>query len=186
VVKAFLALCLVLPAAVAAGSLDSLSVTRDGKHYSVTMVASLEATQQQVWAVLADPEALRKLNDAIVEIDYSESPNKAATRRAVSVIRLCVLFFCKHLNQTQDLFQEPNHLRAEVIPALSDFHQGYGDWKVGSFNGAAQLTFVAGLEPKFWIPPLIGPWVIRRKMANEAQVTMNNIENLAKGLMPRQ
>lgn len=144
------------------------------------MVATLDASASEAWAVLADPDALSKLNDAIHQIDYSDSPDKQASRRAASVIRLCVLFFCKHLNQTQDLYQRPNHLQAKVIPELSDFHYGYGDWKIADKGGLAQLTFTAALEPKFWIPPLIGPWVIRRKLAKEAEVTMENIERLAR------
>lgn len=185
-VKALLALGLLLPTFAVSGNLESLSVTRDGKLYGVKMVASLDASQSQVWAVLEHPEALPKLNDAIVKIDYSESPNSEATVRAKSVIRLCVLFFCKHLNQTQDLFLAANHLRAEVLPEQSDFHMGYGDWKVSSSNGSALLTFTAALKPKFWIPPLIGPWVIRRKMASEAEITMTTIEQLAKEYSPAQ
>lgn len=178
-VKALLALAALLPAMVFAGSLESLSVEREGKRYSVSMVATLETTPAEAWAVLADPDALPKLNDAIYQIDYSDSPDELATHRAASVIRLCVLFFCKHLNQTQDLYHQPNHLRAAVVPELSDFHYGYGDWKIADKDGLAQLTFTAALEPKFWIPPLIGPWVIRRKIAAEAHVTIETMERLA-------
>lgn len=180
-VKPLIALCFLVPAVVMAGSLESIAVDRKGNSYSVSMIANLDTSADKAWGVLADLDALPKLNDAIHQISYSPSPDQLASSRAASVIRLCVLFFCKNLNQTQDLYHQPNHLHAKVIADLSDFHYGYGDWKIVDHHGSAQLHFNSSLEPKFWIPPLIGPWVIRRKLASEAVVTMENIERLANG-----
>lgn len=178
-VKVAAPLLLLLPSLLYAGELESIEIEREGKRYSVSMVAVLDATPEQAWAVLSDQDALPKLNDAIDHITYSDSPDPEASYRATSLISLCVLFFCKNLDQTQDMYQQPNHLRAVVISELSDFEYGFGDWRIVDRGGKSELQFTAALEPKFWIPPLIGPWVIRRKMAKEAEVTMHNIEQLA-------
>jgi hypothetical protein len=36
------------------------------------------------------------------------------------------------------------------------------------------------VEPDFWIPPLIGPWLIKRKLLSETLETVDNLEQLAK------
>jgi hypothetical protein len=33
--------------------------------------------------------------------------------------------------------------------------------------------------PAFWIPPVIGPWLIKKKMMEEGRVTIERIEELA-------
>ena len=36
------------------------------------------------------------------------------------------------------------------------------------------------MEPDFWVPPLIGPWVIKRTMREQAITTSEGIERLAR------
>jgi hypothetical protein len=36
------------------------------------------------------------------------------------------------------------------------------------------------LVPAFWVPPVIGPWVIRRKMEEEARLTSAGLEQMAR------
>ncbi|MEA2079826.1 MAG: hypothetical protein U9P00_08215, partial [Pseudomonadota bacterium] len=35
------------------------------------------------------------------------------------------------------------------------------------------------LAPDFWIPPLLGPWLIKRELRAEALQTMHNLERVA-------
>lgn len=164
-----------------AGELEQLSVSRDAARYRVEMVAQLDTTAEQAWQVLSKLDSLAVLNDAIESLSVEESPHPDAVGRVVSQIRLCAMFFCRTLNQTQDMYIQGQQLSAVVVPTLSDFKFGKGDWEISDRGGNALLTFSAELEPDFWIPPLIGPWVIRRKLAQEAQVTMINLEKAAQG-----
>jgi hypothetical protein len=37
----------------------------------------------------------------------------------------------------------------------------------------------SAVEPDFWIPPFIGPWLIERKLRSETLETVRNLERLA-------
>ena len=41
------------------------------------------------------------------------------------------------------------------------------------------MLFDAEIEPAFWVPPLIGPYLIARELRRQAQVTAESIERLA-------
>jgi hypothetical protein len=38
------------------------------------------------------------------------------------------------------------------------------------------LQFTDTFEPDFWVPPVIGPWLIQRKLVRELTETMAYIE----------
>jgi hypothetical protein len=37
-------------------------------------------------------------------------------------------------------------------------------------------------DPKFWVPPAIGPYMIKRKMKKEGGEAVDRIEQVARGL----
>jgi hypothetical protein len=98
-------------------------------------------------------------------------------------VRVCAAFYCKTLHQTQEMRYTPRpdggDLHAEVLPAQSDFRYGRADWQFRAAGAGTQLHFIAELEPAFWIPPLIGPWLVERSLSEEAQRTSAGIEHLA-------
>ena len=46
-------------------------------------------------------------------------------------------------------------------------------------NEGSRLIFFAALTPDFWVPPLIGPYIIKKKMREEAVETVLGLERLA-------
>jgi hypothetical protein len=45
--------------------------------------------------------------------------------------------------------------------------------------GLSRIVLDCEVVPSFWIPPVIGPWVIKRKMLEEGRETILRIEALA-------
>ncbi len=43
-----------------------------------------------------------------------------------------------------------------------------------------RLTYEARFQPKFWLPPLISTWAIKRKLIDSAETIGLRIEYLAK------
>ena len=39
-----------------------------------------------------------------------------------------------------------------------------------------ELQFTETFEPDFWVPPVIGPWLIQRKLVSEVAETVMYIE----------
>ena len=73
-------------------------------------------------------------------------------------------------------------LRARLLAQGGDFRAGSGRWVVGSCPAAPLVSCLRvriELVPTFWVPPLIGPWVLRRKMEEEARRTSAGLEHMA-------
>jgi hypothetical protein len=69
---------------------------------------------------------------------------------------------------------------ATVNPARSDFSSGRSEWKIlPAGAGQTRIVLRRTLEPSFWVPPLIGPWVIKNKMVQELSVMLERLEQYA-------
>jgi len=163
-----------------AGDLVDIQVTHQHDRYTITMDALLLALPKQSWDVMRDYTNLPAINNSIHNtkiIDHTPSTN---TSRVASVVKVCVWFFCRELQQTQDMRAQHKGdafmVEATVIPEHSDFHHGYGQWQFRPHAIGTHMHFTATLEPDFWIPPIIGPWLIKRKMRSEAMETIAGIE----------
>ncbi len=176
-----LALLVTTPLASAA-EIQSLQVTHNGARYHVEMEVKLQAPSAASYAVFAAPGNLPKINTAVRQVQLIEH-RADQQARVYTEVRVCALFYCKTLHQMQDMRYAPRpdggDLHAEVLPGLSDFSYGRADWQFRSAGAATHLHFSAELEPAFWVPPLIGPWLVERSLREEAQRTSAGIEKLA-------
>ncbi len=177
------------PASSQAVTVDALTVTKKGPRYRVDMQVKLDATAGRAFDVFTHYDNLPRINGAVKQV--RPLPGAAAdAQRLYTQMRLCFSFFCRSLEQVQDMRATPTadggSLSASVVPAQSDLHYGQADWSVGRCAQGTEtcLSFVAELEPKFWIPPLIGPWVMERKLRQEAIQTSEGIERLARAAAP--
>lgn len=74
-------------------------------------------------------------------------------------------------------------LEAELLPHGGDFKGGHARWTVAACARARSMTCLDAkivLLPAFWVPPVIGPWALRREMAQEAQRTSIGLEVVAR------
>lgn len=165
-----------------AAEIQSLQVTRNGARYHVEMEVKLQAPSAASYAMFTAPGNLPKINPAVQKVQIIEHRADEQTR-VYTEVRVCALFYCKTLHQMQDMHYAPRpdggDLHAEVLPGLSDFRYGRADWQFRSAGAATHLHFSAELEPAFWVPPLIGPWLVERSLHEEAQRTSAGIEKLA-------
>lgn len=182
----WLFLFLIAPATSAA-EIQSLQVTHDGSLYHVEMEVKLQAPSAAAYAVFATPGNLPRINAAVRQVQVLEHPadDKA---RIYTEVRVCALWYCKNLHQVQDMTYAPRpdggDLHAQVLQGPSDFRQGHADWRFRPAGAATLLRFSAEMEPAFWIPPLIGPWLVERSLREEAQRTSAGIEQLARPAGP--
>jgi hypothetical protein len=66
------------------------------------------------------------------------------------------------------MVQSPGyHIEATILPQSSDFRRGRAQWRLTAEGNSTLMQFNAELVPDFFMPPLIGPWLIRREMANQ-------------------
>ncbi|MEN8130685.1 MAG: SRPBCC family protein [Pseudomonadota bacterium] len=162
------------------GEVISVRVHRHAAIYDIAIEAQIEAPPQSVYALLTDYANLSRINPSIIESRVIEQYDEHA-HRIEMITRLCVLFYCKDLKQTQDMYRgEDGLLTARLIPHGSDFNGGSAKWQLSKRQGGTYLLFDASLEPDYWIPPLIGPLLLRHMFYREAVNTVAGLERLYK------
>jgi len=75
-------------------------------------------------------------------------------------------------------------ISAVIVPELSDF--SYGTLRLNLWQEATGTRILIRSEavPDVWIPPLLGPWLIKRELHAEAVQTVHNLERMAAEASP--
>lgn len=150
-----------------AGEIRDSSVVLEDGVYRITAQARIHAPVATVAGRITDYDNLSSINHAIEEsrIIQNFSPDR---QRVHSIIRACVLFFCRRVTQVQDMTRHPRYrIEASILPELSDFRYGHAVWQLEADGADTLMDFAAELEPSFWVPPLIGPWLFENKIVSE-------------------
>lgn len=169
----------------AAAEIINLTVDRDANRYSVSLDVALDTSTGQAFEVMRDYARLGDINPAIQSVAVLGAAPSGGMR-VQTAVKVCILFFCRTLEQVQDMQAisdgQTGRISADVIPELSNLSYGRGDWLIQPCDDkpAACLNFAVTVEPDFWIPPLIGPWAIKKKLREEAVQTSLGIESAAK------
>jgi hypothetical protein len=175
-VRYLLAVLLLLPSASPAGSILSSSVNHEGDLYSLSVTARIDAPLDTVYRSITDFDNLAAINPAIEESHMLSMPS-AGTWRVRSVIRVCILMFCKRVQQVQDVtLLEGYAITAVTLPQEGNFRSGVAHWRLKTSGTSTEMLFTHTFEPDFWVPPLIGPWLIKRKLVQEVAETARYIE----------
>lgn len=171
-----LAALLLLPANSLAGEILSSRVDHDGERYTLSITARIDAPLAVVYRSITDFDNLAAINPAIEESRLLATP-QPDTRRVRSVIRVCILVFCKRVVQVQDVTLLAGYgIEAVIVPEYSDFRSGRARWQLTASDAATVLEFSNRFVPDFWVPPVIGPWLIKRKLVWEVTETTMYIE----------
>ncbi|MFQ5643922.1 MAG: hypothetical protein ACE5FQ_09500 [Thiogranum sp.] len=171
---------LLFSAAAVAGQVYVASVSHQSGSYLVEVDTLVHMAEPQARVLLTDYENLGRVNPAIEvsEILLRRGPGDFRVR---TVTHACVWFYCRRLRQVQDVIEsQDGTVTAVVVPELSDFRYGYARLNLWQEDEGTRVLIRAEVEPDFWIPPLIGPWLIKRKLLSETLETVDNLEQLAK------
>lgn len=141
----------------------------------------------EVRAILTRYENLPRVNGGIRKVRILERDESGEVRMQVFA-GVCILMFCLNYQWVQDVKTLPDSDVLAVIDAeVSDFREGRARWRFLPQDGCTRLVFDADVRPDFWFPPLLGPWLIKRKLAEEALQTAQGVERIAaeeRGLKP--
>lgn len=176
--RAWLTLLVLAPVASYAAAVRSVVVDRHGDRFHIVMSMQAKAPSQAVFKALQDYPALPRYNPEVrqVTIQHRDGPWRV---ELTTVVHSCVLFFCKTLVQPQLAVATPRadggDLAIQFLPG-GDFRSGHALWQVRSRDGGSSITATIDLQPDFWMPPLIGTFILRQKMTDEAQTTVTGLE----------
>ncbi|GAB4509459.1 MAG: hypothetical protein Tsb0026_09760 [Sulfuricaulis sp.] len=176
---ALLALGLWAPIAVA-GTIERLETTHASGRYTVSFEVVLDAPRDRVWQIMTDYERLPRVSKIITESRALKQED--ANRHRVGVtLEACVLIFCKAVKRMVDIEARPKtEILVTEVPDQSDFREGSERWQVMAEGQKTRLNYTAELVPDFFIPPLIGPVVVKYFLRREIRLTALEVEALAK------
>ena len=183
-------LCLAMQAH--AAQVSEVHVTRSGARFLIDMHIVMDAPAPAVFRALQDYATMARYNPDLrsVRVQLTASPDRV---HLFTTVHLCVLVFCKTMHQEQIMTAtaspDGGRLDAKLVPHGGDFKGGHGFWIVKPCPTARAATCMdvrIELLPAFWVPPVIGPWVLRRKMDEEARRTGAGLELTARTLAAAQ
>jgi hypothetical protein len=183
------ALARVLPGILAASvgwaaQVEGITVAHRDDGYKIVFDAVVDAPARQVYEVLADYASFGRLSPVITAMSVEAAPTGRG-QRVRSVMKTCVWFFCRQIVQVEDVTEpDANTIVAHIVPGAGDFESGSFIWRVTDEGPRTRLHYEATRVAAFWIPPLIGPWAIRRTVREELESSIVLLERLANQKKP--
>jgi hypothetical protein len=172
---------LLLAPGAASERVERLEVGHEGGTYSVQFRVALQAPASAVYRVLTDFDAIHELTPGI-QSSKSVGRTEAGRQRVRNTLEGCVLSFCRRMVQ-QWVVREPGggRILTRIEPDPSDFSSGWALWRVRSAGNGTMLYYRAELTPSFWVPPLVGPWLIEKNMSDNLRTLAARVEARAAG-----
>lgn len=171
-----LLLLLAAPLITEAAELRSVTFEkRDGLYYATSEVW-LDAERRKIFDVLSDWDISTQFSSLIVESRNVEADEQG---RAGFYMKNkgCVLFFCRTFERYGYVENEQNELiRAIAIAEKSDFELSDERWYLDDDGDGTRIRYEMKMKPKFWIPPIVGPYAIKKKIRKDGLEALERIE----------
>jgi len=177
-------ICITSSPSVGAVSVSELEIAERDGSYRTLVEASLDASATDVWRALTDYSNYVRLSPSIHRVQHM-GRGENGTERVQTWSEACVFGFCKEIRQVQELREQSfGELRAHILPG-KDIASGKATWSLKAEGMSSRLRFEAEMTPAFWVPPVVGPWAIRRALTEELTVSLHNLERMALELAKR-
>jgi len=172
--------CLLLTTVLTAGGeVRQAAVQHEDGVYILALDVMLSAPFEAVYAIVSDYDRLYRISEVLVETRLLPDAGDGLRRRRL-VTRTCILIFCFTARMVETVQESGNAIFTRIVPGESDFKSGRTEWHVLPLDARhSRIRLYSELEPDFWIPPFIGPYLLKRKMLSEARKSIRRIEALA-------
>ncbi len=180
------AVCVLIGVASAAAAAEVVSarVDRVEDRYHVDFVVMIDGTVDRLRDLVTDYANLDELSPTVVSSRLISGRRGQGARVEVKLRPCVMVVLCKTITKVSDAHVEPDtgRVRFIMVPGLGDFSEGHetitmiraadGDTRQVRFSYAAELY------PDFYIPPIVGPWLIRRAIIKDLEATSRRVERL--------
>lgn len=168
-----------LPAAGAA-ELRAFDMQRRDARYHIVSDTYIDAPPRAVYDVLLDYGHYDRISSVFKESRYLQR-NPDGSGLVYTKARGCIAFFCQTVERVEELQVVPGaEIVATVIPARSDTRYSRARWRFEPEGSGTRLLYELEMEPDFWVPPLIGPPLVRRALKQGGGRAADRVETLAR------
>ncbi len=162
--------------------MKSLEISRDAGRYELVADVLMNAPAEAIFEVLVDYDGLDRISSIYKESGYLE-PADDGTPMVFTRVEGCVMFVCMNMRRVERLETRwPNWIRTTALPEQSDFHYSQAEWLLEPEEYGTRVTYRLAMEPDFFVPPVIGPWVLKRRLMAGGARAVERIERLAQEL----
>jgi hypothetical protein len=178
-------LLLLLAQAADPADLRTVEVEREEERYSLKSEAYFAASPKDIYRILTDYDLFEQFSSIYVEA-RNVGHDDQGRPRFFTRMQGCVLLFCRSFVRHGYLLLNPHtEIVAIAEPEDSDFHYSRERWRLESEGSGTLLIYDFEMEPGFWVPPVIGPYVIQRTLRSGGSDAIDRIEALALGRTPK-
>jgi hypothetical protein len=179
------AVTLLLTTAVHAADLRDVTVERDEKRYRLVSETRFDVSATDLYKVLIDYDLFTEFSSVFVESRNVKAGSNGKPRYYTKM-EGCVLFFCKSFERVGELTLTPEtEIVALADPGKSDFDYSREHWTLRTDGEGTVLLYEFELEPSFWVPPVLGPFVMKRVLKAGGADAVDRIEAIAQGKKPK-
>ena len=146
------------------GAMTRTDVVRDGSAVEVRSSIEAPAAVEQCYAVLVDFDRLAEFIPGLESSRIVSAPGEPLLLRQVGSTTAGLSSFT--FDVTLAVMLEPPH-RITFRRVAGNLEQMAGSWQVSGDAAHCVVQYQAVLEPSFWVPPLIGPLLIRHKVEQQ-------------------
>lgn len=166
------------PVPLRAAQLENIDVRFEGGVYHASAEVLLNTSRDHVLEILTDYDRLKRLNTEILESNVVEWKNR---RTAVVHIKLktCLFVFCFSTTTLQSFEVRDDEILVTIFPKEGEFRSGWVRWRLIPDGDRTRLSYQTDLVPDFWVPPFIGPYIIKAKLHDNSLETFNMLEKIA-------
>lgn len=187
--KTILVMLSQLPGTSLCADINTIEVSREKNRYHLHTNTTVYAKIDNVRRIITDYENLTLIIPNLKEIKLlNKSENERTT---VSMLtEICVFFLCYNIRHVQTFHTiKDDILFSRIIPGMGNFQSGWMRWEIKEIDSnkmypVTQIILDIEMTPDFFVPPLIGPYQIKRKMLEITSATINNLEEKAKIIYP--
>jgi hypothetical protein len=168
----------------AAGStatIETIDVDLEAGVYSLHAETLLAASPEAISGVILDFDRFGRISSVYKEYGYLE-PQPDGTPTVFTRMESCLMtnLFCKSMTRVERLESaETGYIRTVTLPERSDFRRSTSQWFIEAEGAGSRMTYRLEMEPDFWVPPVVGPWYLKRTLLRGGGAAIDRIERLA-------
>jgi hypothetical protein len=173
------------PGTSSSADIKTIEIKKMKNVYHMHINATVDADIDSVIRIITDFENLPLINPYLKESKLLDTQENERT--TVNMLtEICVLFLCYNTRHVQTFhFIENGILFSRIIPEKSDFQAGWMRWEVKEIDSnkispVTKIKLDIEMVPDFFVPPVLGPYQIKRIMLKMTRATIINLEKEAK------
>src|SRR3569833_3011742 len=148
----------------AAEEVRNLQATHERGHYHVSFDAVLEAPVDKARPFMIEPRNWPRLSDIVTDAKVIETIDERTQKVRIG-FSACVLLFCKNVHKIEELRRlADGDIVTLALPGQGDFGYARERWRISGDDRRTRVEYEAELVPSFFVPPLIGPYLLKGKL----------------------